>query len=61
MNLGLTWTGFVEDKLFSDMNVLNEKECVARTTVNLEHYTGFVEMEALWCVLRPASSIASPV
>jgi glutamine synthetase len=36
-------------KLFSDMNVLNEKECVARTTVNLEHYTGFVEMEALWC------------
>jgi glutamine synthetase len=34
-------------ELFSSMNVATAEECVARTTVNIEHYTGFVEMEAL--------------
>ena len=29
------------------MGVLSEEECIARTNVSLEHYTGFVEMEAL--------------
>jgi len=33
--------------LFASMNVMTAEECEARTTVNLEHYTGFVEMEAL--------------
>ena len=33
-------------ELFSSMNVMSEAECKARATVNLEHYTGFCEMEA---------------
>merc|ERR1712048_927753 len=34
-------------ELFSSMKVLSAQECEARQTVNLEHYTGVVEMEAL--------------
>jgi len=33
--------------LFSSMNVMSEEECNARAAVNLDHYTGFVELEAL--------------
>jgi glutamine synthetase len=32
--------------LFESMGVMSEAECKARATVNLEHYTGFCEMEA---------------
>lgn len=32
--------------LFKELNVLSEEECIARTNVNLEHYTGIVEIEA---------------
>jgi glutamine synthetase len=31
--------------LFKELNVLSEEECIARTTINLEHYTGIVEIE----------------
>merc|ERR1719446_323603 len=34
-------------ELFKKMNVFSEKECLARTTVVYDHYTGFVELEAL--------------
>ena len=33
--------------LFSSMGVMTEEECKARATVNLEHYKGFCEMEAM--------------
>ena len=36
--------------LFSKMGVFSEKECIARTAVNHEHYAGTVEMEALCMV-----------
>jgi glutamine synthetase len=34
-------------KLFGEMGIFNEKECVARREVMLNHYIGTVEMEAL--------------
>merc|ERR1712100_551267 len=36
--------------LFEKMSVMNQKECIARTAVNHEHYAGTVEMEALCMV-----------
>lgn len=36
--------------LFEKMKVFSEKECLARTSVLYDHYTGFVELEALTMV-----------
>ncbi len=64
----LTCTRRLSDRknveLFESMGVLSEAECVARTNVTLDHYTGFVEMEAL-CLINmidqhiiPSASLA---
>ena len=45
--------------LFASMNVMTAEECEARTTVNLEHYTGFVEMEAL-CLISMIDTHSEP-
>ena len=37
--------------LFKELNVLSEEECIARSNVNLEHYTGIIEIE-LKCMIE---------